>query len=124
MKRIFTILAVLFVAGIFTAKAQSPADSSYVRDLNYVFFNMSSLPNSITDSLANGSKILKDLREGKRGKGYAIIVTQNATLDLQLFGASGWDTYLYLLDANFEKVALNDDWTSPSGVFGCDIDSV
>ena len=118
MKRIFTILAVLFVAGVFTAKAQSPADSSYVRDLNYVFFNMSSLPNSVTDSLANGSKILKDLREGKRGKGYAIIVTQNATLDLQLFGASGWDTYLYLLDANFEKVALNDDWTSPSGVFG------
>lgn len=111
MKRIFTILAVFFVVGVFTSKAQSPSDSSYVRDLNYTFFNMSSLPNSITDSLANGSKILKDLREGMRGKGYAITVNFDALLDIQLVsGAGGWDSYLFLLDANFQKVAYNDDW--------------
>ncbi|MCR5554739.1 MAG: T9SS type A sorting domain-containing protein [Bacteroidales bacterium] len=111
MKRIFTILAVFFVVGVFTSKAQSPSDSSYVRDLNYTFFNMSSLPNSITDSLANGSKILKDLREGKRGKGYAITVNFNTYLDIQLVsGAGGWDSYLFLLDANFQEVAYNDDW--------------
>ena len=112
MKRIFTILAVFFVVGVFTSKAQSPSDSSYVRDLNYTFFNMSSLPNSITDSLANGSKILKDLREGKRGKGYAITVNFNTYLDIQLVsGAGGWDSYLFLLDANFQEVAYNDDWS-------------
>lgn len=111
MKRIFTILAVFFVVGVFTSKAQSPSDSSYVRDLNYTFFNMSSLPNSVTDSLANGSKILKDLREGMRGKGYAITVNFDALLDIQLVsGAGGWDSYLFLLDANFQKVAYNDDW--------------
>ncbi|MBQ4478906.1 MAG: T9SS type A sorting domain-containing protein [Bacteroidales bacterium] len=111
MKRIFTILAVFFVVGVFTSKAQSPSDSSYVRDLNYTFFNMSSLPNSITDSLANGSKILKDLRSGMRGKGYAITVNFDALLDIQLVsGAGGWDSYLFLLDANFQKVAYNDDW--------------
>ncbi|MBO4543632.1 MAG: T9SS type A sorting domain-containing protein [Bacteroidales bacterium] len=122
MKRIFTILAVLFVAGIFTAKAQSPADSSYVRDLNYVFFNMSSLPNSVTDSLANGSKILKDLRPGKRGKGYAITVTSDTVLDIQLVsGAGGWDAYLYLLDANFEEVAHNDDWDGMGSSYGSHI---
>ncbi|MBO7345928.1 MAG: hypothetical protein J6U29_00015, partial [Bacteroidales bacterium] len=112
MKRIFTILAVFFVVGVFTSKAQSPSDSSYVRDLNYTFFNMSSLPNSITDSLANGSKILRDLREGKRGKGYAITVNFNTYLDIQLVsGAGGWDSYLFLLDANFQEVAYNDDWS-------------
>lgn len=111
MKRIFTILAVFFVVGVFTSKAQSPSDSSYVRDLNYTFFNMSSLPNSVTDSLANGSKILNDLREGMRGKGYAITVNFDALLDIQLVsGAGGWDSYLFLLDANFQKVAYNDDW--------------
>ena len=120
MKRIFTILAVLFVAGIFTAKAQSPADSSYVRDLNYVFFNMSSLPNSITDSLANGSKILKDLRSGRRGKGYAITVTANTCLDIQLVSGN-WDAYLFLLDANFEQVAYNDDWSGMGSSYGSHI---
>lgn len=113
MKRIFTILAVLFVVGVFTSKAQSPSDSSYVRDLSYTFFNMSSLPNSITDSLANGSKILKDLRPGKRGKGYAISVTANSTLDIQLVSGN-WDAYLYLLDANFQKLDSNDDWQRSS----------
>ncbi len=117
MKRIFTILAVFFVVGVFTSKAQSPSDSSYVRDLNYTFFNMSSLPNSITDSLANGSKILKDLREGKRGKGYAITVNFNTYLDIQLVsGAGGWDSYLFLLDANFQEVAYNDDWNGGSRI--------
>ena len=113
MKRILTILAVFFVAGIFTAKAQSPSDSSYVRDLNYVFFNMSSLPNSITDSLANGSKILKDLRPDMRGKGYAITMTTNTYLDIQLVSGN-WDAFLYLLDANFEKIDSNDDWKGSS----------
>ncbi len=122
MKRIFTILAVFFVVGVFTSKAQSPSDSSYVRDLNYTFFNMSSLPNSITDSLANGSKILKDLREGKRGKGYAITVNFNTYLDIQLVsGAGGWDSYLFLLDANFQEVAHNDDWNGMGTSYGSHI---
>ncbi len=119
MKRIFTILAVFFVVGVFTSKAQSPSDSSYVRDLNYTFFNMSSLPNSITDSLANGSKILKDLREGMRGKGYAITVNFNTVLDIQLVsGAGGWDAYLFLLDANFQEVAHDDDWDGMGSSYG------
>ena len=119
MKKTLFFLAVLCVAGIFSAKAQSSSDSSYARDLSYTFFNMSSLPNTVTGDLSTGSKILKDVRIGKRAIGYAITVTQNTTLDMQLLsGGSGWDSYLFLLDANFSVVAYNDDWDGMNSSYG------
>ena len=114
MKKALLVLAVLCVAGIFSAKAQSPSDSAYARNLSYTYFNISSLPNSVTDSLSNGGKYLKDqdLRFGSRAKGYAINLTTTKTLDIYLNQTSwtDWDEYLYLLDSNFNLITYNDDY--------------
>jgi len=119
MKKALLVLVALCMAGVFSAKAQSPSDSAYARDLSYTFFNMSSLPNTVTGDLNTGSKILKDIRVGNRACGYAITVTQNTTLDMQLLsGGSGWDSYLFLLDANFSVVAYNDDWDGMNSSYG------
>ena len=111
MKKALLVLAVLCVAGIFSAKAQSASDSAYARDLSYSFFNISSLPNTVTDSLSNGGKILKDIRPGYRAKGYAIILTSTKILDIYLNQTSwnDWDEYLLLLDSNYNLITYNDD---------------
>ena len=114
MKKALLFLAVLCVADIFSAKAQSASDSAYARNLSYTYFNISSLPNSVTDSLSNGGKYLKDqdLRFGSRAKGYAINLTTTKTLDIYLNQTSwtDWDEYLYLLDSNFNLITYNDDY--------------
>ncbi len=111
MKKALLVLVALCVAGVFSAKAQSPSDSAYARDLSYTFFNISSLPNTVTDSLGNGGKILKDIRANHRAKGYAIILTSTKTLDIFLNETSwdNWDEYLLLLDSNYNLITYNDD---------------
>ena len=112
MKKTVFFLAVLFVAGIFSAKAQSASDSAFVRDLNYTFINTSSLPVTVSGDLAltSGGKILKDIRPGKRAKGYAF--TLNTTKYLNIFlseSGTSWDEYLFLLDSNYNEITHNDD---------------
>ncbi len=116
MKKIVLFLAVLFVAGIFSAKAQSPSDSSYARNLSYNHVNITSLPITVSGDLSSGSKILKDVRLGKRAIGYAIDVTSTQAFSFWLYnsGSSSWDEYLYLLDSNFNEVANNDDYNAGS----------
>ena len=114
MKKALLFLAVLCVAGIFSAKAQSSSDSAFVRDLNYTFINTSSLPYSASASITTSDKILKDIRVGRRAKGYAIQVSGSKTLDITM-ATGGWDSYLYLLDANFNVVTYNDDNTGIAG---------
>ena len=118
MKKALFFLAVLCVAGIFSAKAQSPSDSSYARDLSYNFINISSLPSTASGDLASGSKILKDVRAGKRAIGYAFNVATTQTLSFWLYqsGSSDWDEYIYILDSNFNEVAHNDDYNHGSFV--------
>ena len=122
MKKALLFLTVLCMAGVFSAKAQSPSDSAYARDLSYTFLSTSSLPNSVSGSidLSGGSKILKDVHTGKRANGYAITVSQNTYLDIQLT-SGGWDSYLFLLDANFNEVTHNDDWNGNGSSYGSHI---
>ena len=112
MKKALLVLAVLCVAGIFSAKAQSASDSSYARDLSYTYVNAGNLPFTVTDSLSDGGKILKDIRANHRAKGYAIILTSTKRLNIFLRGTSwsgGWDEYLHLLDSNYNQIDYNDD---------------
>jgi len=112
MKKTLLVLAVLCVAGIFSAKAQTnPSDSAYARDLSYTFINASSLPVTVTDSLVNGGKILKDIRPGYRAKGYVITLSATKLIDIYLNQTSwdDWDEYLLLLDSNFNMIDYNDD---------------
>ena len=114
MKKTLLVLAVLCVAGIFSAKAQSSSDSAFVRDLSYTFINASSLPYSASASITTSDKILKDIRVGRRAKGYAFQVSGSKTLDITM-ATGGWDSYLYLLDANYNVVTYNDDNTGIAG---------
>ena len=112
MKKTVFFLAVLFVAGIFSAKAQSASDSAFVRDLNYTFINTSSLPVTVTGQLTSTTKILKDVRAGYVANGYAFSLTQTATIDFSLKPpvSGSWDCYLYLLDANYNVITYDDDY--------------
>ena len=119
MKKALLVLAVLCVAGIFSAKAQSASDSAFVRDLSYTYINAGSLPytNSGDISLSTGGKILKDLHPDSRATGYTINLTSSKNLDIKL--SSGyWDSYLYVLDANFDTIIYNDDWKRSDYYFG------
>ena len=110
MKKALLVLAVLCVAGIFSAKAQSPSDSAYVRDLSPIFINASNLPATATGDLAitaNG-KILKDLRPNKRAACYTFILSSSKELHIDL--TTGWDSYLYILDTGYNILLNNDDW--------------
>ena len=111
MKKALLVLAVLCVAGIFSAKAQSASDSSYARDLSYTYVNTSSMPVTVTDSLVNGGKILKDIRPGYRAKGYVITLSATKLIDIFLNQTSwdDWDEYLLLLDSNYNQIDYNDD---------------
>ena len=114
MKKALLVLAVLCVAGIFSAKAQSPSDSAYVRDLSPIFINASNLPATATGDLAitaNG-KILKDLRPGKRAACYTFILSSSKELDIAL--TTDWDSYMYVLDTGYNVLLQNDDWWSTS----------
>ena len=118
MKKTVFFLAVLFVAGFFSAKAQTnPSDSAYARDLSYVYINASNLPYFV-NSLINGGKILKDQnmgpsgrQYGKRVKGYVITLSATKLIDIYLNKTSwnDWDEYLLLLDSNFNMIDYNDD---------------
>lgn len=108
MKKIIFILT-FCVAGFFSAKAQSSADSAYARDLVYQPLNTSTLPVSVKDTLLNSDKILKDVREGRYAKGYSFTSTKENLWIISML-SGGWDCYLYLLDANFEIVDYNDDY--------------
>ena len=107
MKKAIFFLAVLCVAGIFSAKAQSPTDSSYARNLRYTTINTSNLPVTITDSLVDTTKILKDIREGRRAKCYQVTFTTSKQINIFL-ASGGWDSYLFLLDTAFNEIDCND----------------
>ena len=121
MKKALLVLVALCMAGVFSAKAQSPSDSAYARDLSYTFINTGSLPVTVTDSLINGGKYLKDIRIGKRAKGYAFTLTSPKCITIHLDQTSwdSWDEYLFLLDANFNEITHNDDASGRSGSFIC-----
>ena len=111
MKKALLVLAVLCVAGIFSAKAQSSSDSAYVRDLSPIFINASNLPATATGDLsitANG-KILKDLRPNKRAACYTFILSSSKELHIDLT-TTGWDSYIYVLDTGYNVLLQNDDW--------------
>ena len=115
MKKALLVLAVLCVAGIFSAKAQSPSDSSYVRNLNFSYINVNTLPYTATGSVdvAYDGKYLKDLRMGCRATGYTINLTSSKKLDI-ILASGGLDSYLYILDTGFNVVLQNDDWNNSS----------
>ena len=115
MKKALLFLAVLCVAGIFSAKAQSASDSAYARDLSYGFINTNSLPYSTSGdiSISSGGKYLKDVYTGHRAKGYAINLTSSKSLDIQLLSGN-WDCILIVLDSNFNDILYNDDWGGTS----------
>ena len=119
MKKALLFLAVLCVAGIFSAKAQSASDSAFVRNLNFNYINANTLPYSHTGDIdiTAGGKILKDLNPCCRATGYTINLTSSKNLDIKL--SSGyWDSYLYVLDANFDTIIYNDDWKRSDYNFG------
>ena len=110
MKKALLFLAVLCVAGIFSAKAQySSSDSAYVRELRSTTINTSTFPVTITDTLGDtNTKFLYDIRPGKRGRLFSF--TLAAPTDLDIFLASGgWDSYLFLLNSQFRLITYNDD---------------
>ena len=115
MKKALFFLAVLCVAGIFSAKAQSSSDSAFVRDLSFNFISGSALPYTATGSveIAYGGKILKDLRFGCRATGFVLNLTSGKKLDIDL-ESGGLDSYLYVLDSGFNIVMQNDDWNYTS----------
>ena len=119
MKKALLVLVALCMAGVFSAKAQSPSDSAYARDLSYTFINTGSLPVTVTDSLINGGKILKDIRSGYRAKGYAFTLSSSKYITIHLDQTSwdSWDEYLILLDANYNEITRNDDANTTSGSF-------
>ena len=109
MKKSLLFLLTLCIAGIFSVKAQSSSDSAFVRDLSYSYVNVANLPYSASASLTTSDKILKDVRAGYRGKGYTFTLSSSKSLDITLLSNS-WDSYLILLDANFNVVQMNDDY--------------
>ena len=111
MKKALLVLAVLCVAGIFSAKAQSPSDSSYARDLSYVYLSTSSLPATTTGSLTSTSKLLKDIRIGSATNGYAFTLSSAGWYDIDVL-FTNFDGYIYLLDANFNAIDSNDSYSS------------
>ena len=119
MKKALLFLAVLCVAGIFSAKAQSSSDSSFVRDLTFEYINVNTLPYSHSGNIAttSGGKILKDIHYGRRAKGYTLNLTSSKSLDIKLSSGS-WDCFTLVLDANFDTVAYNDDWAGHSFDYG------
>jgi hypothetical protein len=119
MKKALFFLAVLCVAGIFSAKAQSPSDSAFVRDLSFIFIQTNTLPYSTTGDIdiASGGKILKDLNPDCRATGYTINLTSSKRLDIKL-STGTWDSYLYVLDANYDTIIYNDDWKEGAYTFG------
>ena len=119
MKKALFFLAVLCVAGFFSAKAQSPSDSAFVRDLNFEYINSNTLPYTATGGIsisANG-KILKDLRRGCRATAYTFVLSSSKKIDIQLTSIN-WDSYLYVLDANYDTVIFNDDWSGHGFNYG------
>ena len=110
MKKALFFLAVLCVAGFFSAKAQSPSDSAYARNLSCEYINAGSLPYSHSGDIsisANG-KILKDIRPGYRATAYTFVLTSSKELDIAL--TTSWDSYMYVLDTGYNVILHNDDW--------------
>ena len=110
MKKTLLVLVALCMAGVFSAKAQSPSDSAYARDLSYTYINAGSLPYSHSGDIsisANG-KILKDIRPGYRATAYTFVLTSSKELDIAL--TTSWDSYMYVLDTGYNVILHNDDW--------------
>ena len=120
MKKALFFLAVLCVVGIFTAKAQSPSDSAYARDLSYTYINANTLPASASGTLTNTDKLLKDIRPGKVAKGFTFVLSQATTIDIILKSSTSFNSYLLLLDANYNELAWGNSYFFSSGV-GCRI---
>ena len=113
MKKALFFLAVLCVAGIFSAKAQSASDSAFVRDLRFTAISTTSLPVTVSDTLGDtNTKILRDVHSGSRAKGFVFTLSTATNMEVFMVGGDGWDTYLYLFDRNFRQIALNDDCVS------------
>jgi hypothetical protein len=115
MKKLLSFFAIVCLVGIVSVKAQSASDSSYVRNLHYDTIDISNLPVVITDTLDSDSpdcKILKDVREGAWAKGYTFAVQTSTVLNIHMYcnPSDDFDTYIYLLDSNFNILAYNDDW--------------
>lgn len=93
----------LLTTCIFTVKAQSYLDSSFVRDLSYSYVNLSNLPQTISGDLSIGSKILKDIHPGRRAIGFSPSPS-NKMLDICLQTDNNWSGYLILCDENFNEI--------------------
>ena len=110
MKKALFFLAVLCVAGFFTAKAQSPSDSAYARDLSYTYINANNLPATATGQLTSSSKLLKDIRIGSAANGYTFMVSSAGWYDIDV-RYSSLNGIIYLLDANYNAIDSNDDYS-------------
>ncbi|MBR4197779.1 MAG: T9SS type A sorting domain-containing protein [Bacteroidales bacterium] len=110
MKKTLLVLVALCMAGVFSAKAQSPSDSAYARDLSYTYINAGSLPYSHSGdiSISADGKILKDIRPGYRATAYTFVLTSSKELDIAL--TTSWDSYMYVLDTGYNVILHNDDW--------------
>ena len=117
MKKLLSLFVIMCLVGIVSVKAQSASDSSYVRNLHYDTIDISSLPVTIADTLDSDNpdcKILKDLREGSWAKGYTFEVQTSTVMKIHMYCNTSdyFDTYIYLLDSNFNMIGYNDDWNS------------
>ena len=110
MKKLYFVI-MLCVAALFSANAQS-AEKVSVKDLNYRF--ISKLPFTIEDALTSADPILADVRENCAAKGYALSVTAKTDICVRMTKITKFDTYLLLLDANYELMTYNDDSDSGS----------
>ena len=115
MKRLLSFFAIVCLVGVVSVKAQSASDSAYVRDLHYTTISTATLPVSVSDSLVDTTKILLDLRKGVSANGYSFSVGSSCAMVIELRASGSWDSYLYLLDNNYRRIASNDDWHGSSG---------
>ncbi|MBR1799525.1 MAG: T9SS type A sorting domain-containing protein [Bacteroidales bacterium] len=104
------ILFLVLLATMATVNSQTGTVG--VRDLNYRSLNWL-LPISVSDTLHPTTPLLDDVRSGAPAIGYAIDVPNSVTLKIAM--EASFDSYLYLLDANFAEVAHNDDAQDFSG---------
>ena len=103
MKKLYFVI-MLCVAALFSANAQS-AEKVSVKDLNYRF--ISKLPFTLEDALTSADPILADVRENRAAKGYALSVTAKTDICVQMTKITKFDTYMLLLDANYELMTYN-----------------
>ncbi len=109
MKKLLSFFAIMCLVGIVSVKAQSASDSSYARDLSYSTITLSTLPDTLSDTLTSACKLLKDIREGSAAKGYTFTLSSTEMMNIKML-SGGWDCYLYLLDSSYNVLTSNDDW--------------